>query len=193
MNNILHRKDRLVITTISLIDELGIQGISTREIAKREGVSEATLFRHYKNKNELLIAVLDFYVKFDEDIFMTAKLKGLTPNKAIQFIMSSTAEYYENYPAITAITQTMDVLQYEPDLKNKIQNMIFNRSNYITQLIEEAKRIGEIKPNVDSRELSDIIVGSFIEIILKWRITRDFSLKGRIMSAVNVLLDSFSL
>jgi AcrR family transcriptional regulator len=75
----LHRKDRLILTTIDIIDELGIQSLSTREIAKREGVSEATLFRHFKSKNDLLAAVLEYYSKFDDDIYQTTGINKLKP------------------------------------------------------------------------------------------------------------------
>lgn len=191
MNGILHRRDRLIITTVELINELGLQGLSTRVIANREGVSEATLFRHYKNKNELLMAVLDYFVKYDEDIFETTKLKNFKPLEAIRFLIGSTVEYYENYPAITAITQLMDILQYEPELSDKIRSIIFTKSQSIKQLIDEAKLCGEMRSDIDSEELSDIIIGTLKEICLKWRISKDFSLKERVLSSVNMLLVSF--
>lgn len=193
MNDILHRKDRLIITTVELINELGLQGLTTREIASREGVSEATLFRHYKNKNDLLAAVLDYYTKFDEDIFETTKLKNLKPLEAINFLIGSTVEYYENYPAITAITQLMDMLQYEPDLSDKVRSIIFTKSQSIKLLVDEAKKSGELRPDIDSEELSDIISGTLKEICMKWRISKSFSLKERALSSINMLLNSFSL
>ena len=105
--SILHRKERLIITAIEVIDELGIQGLSTREIARRQDVSEATLFRHYKNKNELLLGVLDHFSKFDNEILQSAKLKNLSAEEAIVYFITSTVEYYENYPAITSIMQIL--------------------------------------------------------------------------------------
>src|SRR5246127_4425322 len=36
----------------------GIQGATTREIARGAGVNEVTLFRHFKSKEQLLRAVL---------------------------------------------------------------------------------------------------------------------------------------
>jgi AcrR family transcriptional regulator len=192
MGNVLHRKDRLIITAIEILDELGIQGLSTREIAKREGVSEATLFRHYKNKNELLIAVLGFFSKYDTDIFQTAKLRGLGPKEAIIFLVGSTVEYYENYPAITSIMQILDVLQYEPDLKEKVNSIFKSHNEAIKQLIDEARRCNEIIP-VDADDLSNIITGLCREICLKWRLEgRNFSLKERTLSALKTLLEAFS-
>lgn len=191
MKDILHRKDRLIITTLDLIDEIGIMNLSTREIASREGVSEATLFRHYKNKNDLLKSVLDYFTKFDNDIYQTTMLKNLSPSDSIRFFISSLAEYYENYPAITVITQLLDTLKYEPELKDEVSFIINSRLQFINNLIDEAKKSNEIKEELDTENLAFIISGTFREICLKWRLDRNFSLKDRVLYTIDTILMSF--
>lgn len=192
-DNILHRKERLIITTIEIIDELGIQGLSTREISRRQGSSEGTLFRHYKSKNELLLAVLDYFSEFDNDIFQSIKLKELKPREALIYLMQSHAEYYENYPAITSIMLNFDVLRYEPELKDKVDNIINNRTGYIKELVEEAQKKGEIRSDANIENIPDIIFGAIIMICLKWKMKgRKFSLKERILSTLIHVLDGFS-
>lgn len=191
MKNILHRKDRLIITTLDVIDEIGIMNLSTREIASREGVSEATLFRHFKNKNDLLMAVLDYYTQFDNDLYQTTLLKNLSPIASINFLVNSLAEFYENYPAITVLTQLMDTLRYEPELEDKVRSIIFLRSQFFEKMIDEAKKCKEIRGDIDTESLADIISGAFREICLKWRLNRDFSLRDRINSSINAILLSF--
>lgn len=191
--NILHRKERLVITAIEIIDELGIQGLSTREIAKRQGVSEATLFRHFKNKNELLMAVLDHFSKFDDDIFQSTKLKKLSSKEAITYFIGSSVEYYENYPAVTSIMQVFDVLKYDPELTEKVKDILISRTNFIKQFIEAAQIAGDIRSDVDSENLSDMISGFCREICLKWRFdSQKFSLRERTLSTLKMVLNAFS-
>ena len=192
MRSILHRKDKLIITTIDVIDEIGIMNLSTREIALREGVSEATLFRHYKNKNDLLLAVLDYFTQFDNDLYQTTLLKKLTPLDSIRFFIGSLAEFYENYPAITVITQLMDTLRYEPELEEKVRSIVFQRSQFLEQLINEAKKKNEIKDDVNVENLADIISGAFREICLKWRFSKNFSLKERVKSSLEAIIASFA-
>lgn len=193
-NNILHRRDRLIITTIEIIDELGIQGLSTREIAKRQGVSEATLFRHYKSKNELLIAVLDYFSQFDEDIFYSTRLKEFSAKEAIYYLIGAIAEYYENYPAITSIMQIMDVLRYETELSDRVNEIFESRYRIIKQLIKDAQLCGELRPDANSESLTVLITGLVREICLKWRLEgREFPLKERLLSTLNMLLLAFSL
>jgi len=192
VNSLLHRKESLILTTIDVFNELGIRGLSTREIAKRQGVSEATLFRHYKSKNELLLAVLDYYAQFDADIVKSIELKELLPREAIEFWVNSYIEYYENYPAITAITQAYDVLAYDAILAVKIKEIFNYRSEMLTMLIEKAKEAGEIKAETESTYLSDIIIGFKKLNCLKWRLSGfNYSLKDSTMETLKMLLDSF--
>ncbi|MGB8450938.1 MAG: TetR/AcrR family transcriptional regulator [Anaerocolumna sp.] len=192
VNDILHRKERLVITTIEIIDELGIQKLSTREIARRQEISEATLFRHFRSKNDLLITVLDYYSQFDSDIYQSTKLKDIGAKEKIQYYINSYAEYYENYPQITSIMQVLDVLRYETELTERIIEIQNTRTNFLIQLIGEAKKAGEIKPDTDSGQLTDIILGIVREICFRWRMNgRNFSLKKQIMSTLEVALQAF--
>lgn len=191
--NMLHRKERLIITAIAIIDELGIQRLSTREIAKRQGVSEATLFRHFKNKNELLIAVLEHFSKFDDDIFQSIKFKKLTSKEAITYFITSHVEYFENYPAITSIMHSFDILRYEPELAEKVNSILNSQTDAIKQLIEKAQDAGEISLDADSENLSILIVGFCREICLKWRLGgQKFSLRERTLSTLKMVLEAFS-
>lgn len=193
MENILHRKEALIMTTIEIIDELGIQGLSTREIAKRQGISEATLFRHYKSKNELLNAVLDYFSQFDDDIFLSIKMKAMDPLDAIFYFISAYTEYYENYPAITSILQITDVLVREADLAEKVRSIHTKRNDNLKLLIDEVKRIGKLQNELDSSLISIMIYGFCREFILNWRMEgQSFCLHERVIKALQLFLGTLN-
>ncbi len=176
------------------MNELGIQGLSTREIARRQGVSEATLFRHYKSKNVLLIAVLDYYSQFDSDIARSTELKQISPKEAIEFWVNSYVEYYENYPAITSINQSYDVLASDAVLAVKIKEIFNFRRNMLRKLIDKAKQAGELKLEIESEGLTDIILGYINYNCLKWRLDGfNFSLRDSTMLNLKIVLDAFKL
>ncbi|MDF2542973.1 MAG: transcriptional regulator TetR family [Herbinix sp.] len=188
---ILHRKERLIITAIEIIDELGIQSLSTREIAKRQGISEATLFRHFLNKNELLAAILRFFAQFDDDIYQTTKLKQLNPKEAFMFFMTSYAEYYENYPAITSIMQIYEFLRYEPGLEDVIRDITEKRYRYVRSLLEDMKQANIVRVQADIDIITDLIVGYMRDICLKWRMSKfEFSVRQKIISTMEYLIES---
>jgi AcrR family transcriptional regulator len=51
-------RQRLFAAATETLNSRGIQGATTREIARRAGVHEVTLFRHFKSKEQLLRAIL---------------------------------------------------------------------------------------------------------------------------------------
>jgi len=65
------RGDKILQAAGKLFARQGYYGTSTREIARLAGVSENTLFRHFKNKEELFWASLRSYsagLKFRQDV-----------------------------------------------------------------------------------------------------------------------------
>lgn len=192
--NLLHRKERLILTTIDIIDELGIQKLTTREIAKRQEVSEATIFRHFQNKNELLLGVLNYFTQYDQDIVESVTLKELDPLLALQYMIVAFAEYYENYPAITSILMLFDVFRYEPDLAVRIKEIQDSRTAAIKEYIDQAIDAGEIKMDMDSNLLAIIISGMVREQTLNWRLQNTgFSLRERVEIMLGMILEAFRI
>lgn len=192
--SILHRKEAIILTAVEVINDFGILGLSTREVARREGISEGTIFKHFRTKNELILAILDHYSQYDADIVETIKLKNLKPIEAITYLINTYAEYYQNYPQITAITQAYDVLSYDNDLTSKINEIVSFRSDSMRALISEAQKAGNISKEIDSEKLANIVWGSMRDVCLKWRLCGyAFSLREYISSTLEMILNAFAL
>jgi TetR/AcrR family transcriptional regulator len=53
------RREQLCQIAMRLFSERGFRGTTTKEIATAAGVSEAVIFKHFQNKDELYSAILD--------------------------------------------------------------------------------------------------------------------------------------
>ncbi len=53
------RREQICQVAMRLFGENGFRGTTTKEIANAAGVSEATVFKHFANKDELYAAILD--------------------------------------------------------------------------------------------------------------------------------------
>jgi AcrR family transcriptional regulator len=187
------RKDSIILTAIEIIDELGIQGLSIKEISTREEVTDAALYKYFKSKDDIILGVLDYYSQFDSNIINTIANSQLRPKDGIKFFIKSFTEYYENYPSITALEYFYDIFRHEEYAIDKIEKILNLRSNYITHLIKEAQLQGDISKDFESEDLSDTILGLFTTITLKWRMCKyQFSLKSRVLPVVDTLLNHCS-
>ena len=69
-------KRRILRAAVSLFAQNGFHATSTAAIAQEAGLSDATMFKHFKNKNALLDAIL------------APLLEQLVPNVSEQFVTS---------------------------------------------------------------------------------------------------------
>ncbi|EQB87241.1 AcrR family transcriptional regulator [Clostridium punense] len=190
--SLIHRREGIIISTIEAINEVGLQNLSTKIIAKKEGVSEGTLFRHFKNKTEIMIAVLDHFSQFDDAIIEASENKNLNPVDTITYFITAYAEYYENYPAITSLVQAYDTLAYEEELSEKVRSILNKRLNFLLKTIDKGKEEGFLQREVKTELIEDLITGAFREICLKWRLSNfTFSIKERTLEMVNIVLKAF--
>ncbi|NTW05841.1 MAG: TetR/AcrR family transcriptional regulator [Peptococcaceae bacterium] len=192
INSILHRKQKIIYTTIDVIDEYGIHDISTKEIAKRQKIAESTIFKHFPKKSNLLLEVLDHYSQYDQDIILSSRERIDNPKEAMLFFVKAYAEYYQNYPAITSITLSYDVLAHDNDLREKIEEIYYRRKDFIRELVMAAKAVEQLYAGLDENILTEIIFGSFTAVCLEWRFSKySFSLKDRIMLTTETIFDAF--
>ncbi|MFB9330755.1 TetR/AcrR family transcriptional regulator [Paenibacillus aurantiacus] len=185
-----NRRDSIVLTAIEIIHELGVQGLSTREIAKRQGVSEPALYRQFDSKSDILLAVLDHYTHYDHLVFETIKNQQQTSKQGVLFYIQKFTEYFENYPAITAVTMSFDFLTYEPATVDRVKEIHQAHYDFIYALVEAGKKAGEIKEAIGSEDAADTVYGLLQLITLRWRLSNfSFSLKERAVSAVSSYLN----
>lgn len=169
MQPLVHRRERIVITAIDVINELGVQALSTKRIAQMEGISESTVFKHFASKNAILQAVLHTYSQFDCDIMESIQLKELTCIDSLFYYTDAYTQYYESYPSITAITQGMDEMRYIDGLALKVDAIKNRRRQFLMDLIARGQCEGQIKPDLLPEVVVDIIIGTVLASVGRWR------------------------
>lgn len=191
MGTYLHRKESIILTAVDLIDKLGIHQISIREIARAQGITEAAVYKHYRNKNELLLAVIEHFFKFDQDLFISARTRHDDRKEAVGFVLHAFAAYYENYPSLIAVLQTLDVLRYDPELKSSVNAYTKARYEFLATTIKQGQDPGTAYHALKSEIISDILMGTFNGICMRWRLEEhQFPLAERVMLAVRTILQA---
>lgn len=192
--NFIRKKGFVVFTAIDLLHENGINNISTKEIAKRIGISESLIFKIYPKKNDLILAVLDQFSLYDKDMFLTAQNKYEDVVEAILFYFDNYLLYYENYPAITGVYQILDLQSDIPEIEEKTKVIYLNRLENLMQLIGKAQDKGRLKQSETPELLADVLYSTFKGMCMKWRkMGFSFSLRESTNRAIKLILKSLTI
>lgn len=185
----LKRKESIIISAIEILDESGVQGLTTREIAKRQGITEPAVYRQYTGKLDILLSIIDRYSDFDELIFNTIKSNQMSLEESIIYFFKAYTEYYENYPQITTPMFSIDLLRFAPEIENKIKSIISARLEILGKLYKADmdKKNPECKENEKkSKDQSEIAYGVLLAQTYLWRLSgMNYSLKEKVINAVS--------
>lgn len=193
-NGFLSRREEIILTTINLIHELGIHNISMKDIGRREGVTEASLYKHFKSKEEILLCVLEYYEKYDNYIYKTIQEKHSTVREKILLYFNMYGEYYNNYKEITSLVRSCDTLLYDKSFTDKIKHMVGKKTAFLTDVIKKGQKKGELKTSITAENFAFVLLGTFDKVVSMWRMGNyTFLLNDRISEIMGDILTQYKV
>lgn len=184
------RKDNIVLAAIEIISEDGIHGLSTKKIAARQGISESLLYKHFNSINDVLVAVVKSFSRYDMMIINTVRKRDITYKEKIIAYIGPIVELYQNYPPLASIMLNYETLLNYRHTRQLIKGIINTRKGFVKSVIEKAQAEGEMNNNLTSQELADIINGVISDMVLRWKISGYvFNLKEDVLATIGKVLD----
>lgn len=163
------KQKKIIEVAITSFAEKGYSNTSTSEIAKKAGVAEGTIFKHYGTKENLLLSIM---VPFLKDFFptMADELIGELMNDKRSFeeflrvlLTNRSAFLAENREIFQVFIKE---IFYKEELRNEFLPFVLEvGSNHLIKVIEAFKQRGEIRdiPNeIILKMLVTVIGGLFI-------------------------------
>ena len=191
--NFISQQDRILVAAIELISDSGLSALTLGGLAMKGNLQEAVIYKYFGGIDEVLIAVVEFFVKFDKSIMETVKAKESdTFNKILDFF-DAYATYYGNYKEISAIILHYEELLHNSGTRELVAQCIQDRSEFLIELIQAGMDSGELRKDLEARELADILISIMNGMILNRRVMyHDVSLKQELMKIITHTLKLYS-
>ncbi len=182
-------RENIVLTALAIIDEQGLPGLRMREIARRLDMTETELKRNFRSKDELLVALVAEFARFDDRIVETARESAMPSADKIRFLMNSFLEQYENYSELVALLFSEEALRGATEASGQLREIIQGRFDFLEEIIANGQAHGELTGVVKARDLAMMIFGLVNSTTQRWRYGTDsFPLKATVMSGLDSLL-----
>ena len=168
------RQQEIIETSLNLISQNGIQGLTIKNLSKKIGISEPGIYRHFNSKVHILIAILDFFTKGTQQIFEKELKNSDTAIEKIAHLYSKHFEFLSAKPSMATILFSEEIFKNEPVLIKKIQTVINEKDRILISILEEGQQKSEINQEVEAKYLSTIIMGTLRLFVKKWQFS-DYS------------------
>jgi len=174
------RQNQIINESIKIIHDKGIQGLTIKNIATAINVTEAAIYRHFKSKDEIISTILDdfrFDLEKNAQIIINDKLPAYDKlDKLLNYMI----DIFCANPYIISVIFSDEIFKNKHILSDKIVSLIKQNNEFFRIIAEEGQKTGEMRNDINSEELSVIIMGSFRMIIKNWQLSKQsYSLKTR--------------
>jgi AcrR family transcriptional regulator len=163
------RQIEITEVALELISEKGIQGLTIKNLAKKIGITEPAIYRHYDSKIDILIAVLDLFKQNTEQLY-EKELKN--DGKAIDKIEHLFSKHFASFsatPSLVSVIFSEEIFRNEPVLIAKIAEIVDKNDKILTTIIVDGQKTGEIRSDIEANYLSTIIIGTLRLFVKKWQ------------------------
>lgn len=172
MKNFTERQKEIINVSISIIAKKGIQSLTIKNISKKIGISEPAIYRHFKNKRDIIIGILSYFSHTSELILKNIFFSENPGVKEIESIFLIRCQQFANNPSLSMLIFSEELFKNDKILSKKVLSIITMDNEVILKIIESAQKRGEVRRNIPKEQLTNIILGSLRHIITTWRLSK---------------------
>ncbi len=166
------RREQITQAAFKIIAIHGVQGLTTSAIAKEVGISGANLYRHFKNKNEILSSVVD---KIGDDLLQNLDAArcaaARNPLVKLRKLFTLHLEYIEKNEGIPRLIFSEEIHAGNVRLKEKLLSAISSYIEGIVSLVREGQRRGAIKADMEAHDAVLTLIGMVQITVMRWSLS----------------------
>ena len=170
-NEISNRQLEIIEVSGKILIEKGIKGLTTKTVASEMNFSESAIYRHFKSKEEILIALLSL-LKQNMNKRLTSEIKPQnTSAENFKAVFTSQFNYFNKNPHFVVAVLSDGLLDESEEIRTIILQLMQNKMQLLAQILEQGKQTNEFTSEISTEDLLPIILGSFRFQMLKWKLS----------------------
>ncbi len=162
-------RERILAAALTLFAERGFSNTTSSALAKQAGIAEGTLFRHFRSKDAVLLALVAL-VKEQLIRDLTRYLAGQTPKTGLERVIVTIQGFYtfasRNSPEFRIIFRDAPAhgSACDSDVLAEVKNAYSFLIAYLQSAIDEGLRDGSIRPDAAPAETAGILLGAVVGV-----------------------------
>jgi AcrR family transcriptional regulator len=141
------------------------------------------LYRHFKNKTEILKSVLVYFKsELKTELSLIINSNSTTGKEKIKSIINFQFNHFNNNPSIVMVIFSETSFQYDTILSKTVAEIMQQKKAVVDTIINNGQQDNSIRNDIEASQLTDIIMGSMRFTILRWRLSNfesDLIIEGK--------------
>jgi hemerythrin-like domain-containing protein len=183
------RKQQIAQAALSLVSSHGLKGLSIAGIAGRVGFVPSAVYRHFKNKDQVIEAILDLV----REKLLTNVQKVIEatsgPLARLRRVLQLHIELIRKNPGILRLVFSEEVMGGPPARRARVQAIIGPYLREVAEIVHQGQKEGVIQTNLDPGSVSVAFLGMILPAAILWHLSQGkYDLPNHIDRAWNIFL-----
>ncbi len=161
------RREVTVETVIDLAAEQNPADITTGAIAKRMGVTQGALFRHFPSKDAILQAVMEWVAERLLARIDRAISAAASPLDALEAVFMTHIDFISEHPGVPRMLFGELQRAEQTMAKRMAQTLIQHYGERLGRLVAEGKERGELAQALDDKAAVTLFIGTIQGLVMQ--------------------------
>lgn len=180
------KKEDLILAAKELLWSSGYESMSPARVLKQSGAGQGSLYHHFSGKEALAYAALQDVEKEMTEAAADILLTGGSPVARLRQFLGKDRHGRKGC-RIGRLANETRVL--ESSLREPLEGYFHQLSHMLEQVIDQAREMGELRPDLKSTELAHLIMAAVQGGYVLARATQDETAMTRSLGGALYLLD----
>ena len=153
------RQEQIKQAVLDIIFTDGLKNLSTRNLAKKIGMSEATIFRHFATKQDIILSIIaDFQNELIGALNTIANSKVESKQRLHDFLCT-TVKYLTDNKGITILLLSEASNNNDAVLKDKLRQIFNSQKELFSKIICDGIATGLWDENISVDDMATLYMG----------------------------------
>jgi len=174
------RQTEIIEAAGKIITNVGISGLTIKNLSKEMEFSEAAIYRHFKSKEEIILSMLKMLAE-KMDIRFGEIDSSLTPVERLKQLFASQFIYFKSHTYFVVVVFSDGLFDESERINQRIHTIMQVKMKHLVPIIAEGQQKGVFTSEISTEEMVHIIMGAFRLQMYKWRVSNfemDIDRKG---------------
>ncbi|MBK9452513.1 MAG: TetR/AcrR family transcriptional regulator [Bacteroidetes bacterium] len=163
------RQFEIITAAGRLLTRSGVAGLTIKNLASEMKFTESAIYRHFKSKEAIIIAMLDYLAQTMDDRLRSV-LEGVEGAEAkLTALFHDQFQFFKDAPHFLVAVFSDGLLEQSHAINESILNIMQMKTKHLLPLIVTGQKEGVFTTTVEADHIRHIVMGAFRLHMFKWR------------------------
>lgn len=153
------RKEQIKKAVLNIISTKGLASLTTRNLAAEVGFSEGAIFRHFKNKKDIISSIIKDVDNHLVKIQKAIAYSNRPPEKRLKEFFCKHVHYLIENKGITILLFSEVAHMNEPRLKHKLSNILKEQKKCACKILIDGMKSKKWDPSLNADNVAMLYMG----------------------------------